>query len=140
MCLNDSVHDPVKTEHIAVRHFPLSVGRQHIGPEVCDRAVDIPLHIIDIRAVKNLVYAFDKVVLNLAPTDVESKLITASDSPSARNLHRPVRMCSEEIRILADHLRLEPDAEFQTEVVDLLYQRREPAFDLFLVDVPIAKT
>ena len=49
-------------------------------------------------------------------------------------------MCSVEIRILADHLRLEPDTEFQTEVVDLLYQRREAAFDLILVDVPIAKT
>jgi len=137
--LDDAVHDAVETQHVAVRDFSLPPGGEYIGPEICDRAVDVPFHIIDIGAVQDPVDALDQVVLDFLAADIQGELVAAADCPSARDLHGPIGMCTEEVGIFGDHFRLKPDAEFHAQVIDPADKRRETAFDLFFVDIPVAQ-
>ena len=59
MSLHDAVENAVEAENIAVGDFALLVCRESVGPEVCDRPVEVPFHIIDIGAVQDPVNAFN---------------------------------------------------------------------------------
>ncbi len=117
----------------------LALRGKDIGPEVRDGPVDIPFDIVNIGAVQDPVDGPDQVVLDLSSAHVQDQLVAASDGVAAGDLHDPVGMGPEEIRILGDHLGLEPDAEFQSYVVDLPDQLCQAAADLLLVDVPVAQ-
>ena len=139
MGLNDAVQDAVEPQHIAVGHFTLAIRRKRVGPQVRDRAVEVPFHVINIGVVQDPVDTRDQVILHFFPAHVEDQLIAASDRVPSGDLHRPVRMRAEEIRVLRYHLRLKPDAEFHAQVIDLLNQLIETAFDLLLIDIPVAQ-
>ena len=45
-----------------------------------------------------------------------------------------------QIRILVDHLRLDPDTKLEPFCVDLLYKALKSALDLILVDIPVTES
>ena len=78
MSLNDAVHYPVQTQYITMGYLSLSFGRKLVGPQIRDGPVDIPLHIINICAVKYLVYAFNQIILDFFTSHIKDQLVTAS--------------------------------------------------------------
>ena len=49
-------------------------------------------------------------------------------------------MLAVKITVLRDHLRLDPDTEFHSEVIDSFYQSAESLSKLLLIDIPVPKT
>ena len=70
---------------------------------------------------------------------IQYQLVSAADGMPSGDFHGPVGVGAEQVGILGYHLRLEPDAEFHAQIVDLPYQLRQAAFDLFLIDIPVSE-
>ena len=49
-------------------------------------------------------------------------------------------MLTVKITVLRDHLRLDPDTEFHSKVIDSFYQSAESLSKLLLIDIPVPKT
>ncbi len=106
---DDLVHDPVQAQDIAVVDLPLLFGREGIGPDICQGAVDIPLYIVDVGIVQDPIDLFDHIVLDLPAAHVQCDLVAAAHRMPAWDLHGPFRVSAVEVAVLGDHLRLEPD-------------------------------
>ena len=69
--------------------------------------------------------------------NVQHVLLPRDGRRSARHVDAPVRMRPEQFRFRRDHLRLVPDAEFQSHFVDGIYESRK--IQLLGIDKPVAQ-
>ena len=131
------LEDLVDAEHIIIEH-PALVARR-VGKDVGDRAVGVPFEVVDLSLVEHAADAVEDRIAHLAAREVQHELAARADGRLPGDGKRPVRVAAVELAVLADHLRLHPDAEFQPERVDLRDQLAERAAELFLVHRPVAE-
>ena len=79
-------------------------------------------------------------IYNLFSREIQHQLISCMNRIPSRNSKCPVRMFSVQITVFRDHLRLHPDSEFYTQIIDLLYQISQCPPKLSLIDKPVPET
>ena len=77
-------------------------------------AVIIPLHIFQLGGVYYRAHIFNDIIADLRPCQIQHQLIASLCRASSRHFHRPIGVSSVQIRVLVDHLRLEPQSEVHT--------------------------
>lgn len=70
---------------------------------------------------------------------VQGQLVAPFGFAAAGNVEAPVGVLFVELAFPRDHFRLEPEAEFEAERVDLLHQGAEAALEFGFVDEPVAE-
>ena len=134
------VQQLVHPQDVAVEHLPLPVRRKSAGPHVGEAAVHVPLHIGDIGAVQHLPDGLIDVLPDLPAGEVQGQLAAPPGVRPPRNPQRPVGMGPVEVAVLADHLRLNPDAEGHAQLLDPGHQGLQTAGELLPVDNPVPQT
>ena len=127
----------VHAEHVPVQHTPL-VGRG-VGIDVRDRAVEIPFEVCDIGTVEHGADRTEDMLPYLLTREIEHQLAARADRRPPRDREHPVGMSAAERAVLADHLRLHPDAELQPQRVYAACKLAERHAELFLVDGPVTE-
>ena len=119
--------------------LPLSLWRAAGGKGLGEMAVEVPFHIVDDARLEDLRDRRHDVVLHLRPREVKHELMAAEGHRSVRRAQHPVGMRTIEVAVLRDHLRLEPEAEFQPAPVRRGRDALDAALELFPVDRPVAE-
>ena len=117
----------------------LAVGGQGGGPHVGQAAVHVPLYIGDIGTGANSLDLRVNVLPHLGAGEIQHQLVAAPGGGAAGDAQRPVGVLPIELAVLADHLRLNPDAEGHAQRLNPGHQGLQPAGQLFLVDNPVAQ-
>ena len=120
-----------------MKHLSLALGGQGGGPHVGEAAVHVPLHIGDVRAGQNGLDLSIDAAPHLRAGEVQHQLIAAPGGDPAGDAQRPVGVFPVEIAVLADHLRLDPDAEGHAQLLQPGDQGLQPAGQLAVVHHPV---
>ena len=129
----------IKSKYITVEYLLLSVCFKKRASHLGKTSVEIPFDICYICAVHYLFYAIKKVISNILTTHIKYILMPRYAHISVWSLQCPFGMFSEKLAIFWYHFRLKPNTKFKSESVYSLCQRSKSAFELFLIDEPIAK-
>ena len=129
----------IDAEDVAVEELALAVGRQRPTRRLGDVPVHVPLDVGDRPAAENLREHVEQVVDDLRPGQVEHVLAAMLGSRPAGHADCPVRMLGKQPAALADHLRLDPQAELHAQGGDLAGQAVDPVGQLAPVDGPVAE-
>ena len=127
----------VQPLHIPVRKPALLVERGRV--QVGQRAVHIPFHIANRRALYRLYDLLHDVIAHFGPAQVQHQLVAPAGGRNPRHRDSPIRVGTVKVRILVYHLRLHPQAKLHAQRVDLLRKPRKALRQLFGVDRVIAK-
>ena len=136
----ETLEQIINTEHIAVIQLSVSVLGCHMAVNVADTAVHIPFHIINFCIVDDGRQTLQQILPHIVTRHIQYKLISSMVWHTSRNCKCPVRMCTVEITVLGNHLRLEPETEFHAHLVDFFCKLCHGTVHLLLVDKPVAKT
>ncbi len=117
----------------------LSLLLSPAGIDIRKPSVHIPLHILDISLVQNLADLFKNRIHNLFSGKIQHKLVPRTDRIPPRDPHRPVRMPLEQCAVLIDRLRLDPDPELHSKIIDPLDQALQRFSKLFLIGIPVSQ-
>ena len=132
--------DLVNAEDVSVPYFALSFRGEYLVSDLAELAVHVPLDILDIRRGQYLVHLLVDVVAHVFSGEVYDKLRTAGGARSAGDMYAPVGVRLVQLAVRRDHLRLEPDAEFQPQLVHLVHQVFQTTLYFVLVHEPVAQT
>ena len=110
-----------------------------MGKHVRDRTVVIPFQIFDISCVQHTADSLIHPFPHFISGQIQHQLVAAEHRFFPGNDHRPVRVRAEQIAVLIDHLRLDPDAEFHAGFIDTADQLRKRAAKLFFIRRPVAE-
>ena len=127
----------IHAEHILIQHAAL-VGRG-VRIDIHDRAVEIPFEVFDVGTVKNGADRAEDMLPHLFAREIQHQLAARADGRLPRDREHPVGMRAAELAVLADHLRLHPDAELQPQRVYAACKLAQRHAELFLVDGPVAE-
>ena len=136
---DNSVHHPVQTKNITMIDLALLFCRKLIGPDIGKGTVDIPFYVENVGAVKNRIYFLNQIILHIPAAHIENHLIAAAHCMAARNLHSPFRVGTVKVAVFRNHFRLKPDAEFHSQLMNLIHQLMQAAFNLIFIHIPVAK-
>ena len=114
--------------------------RIRVAVQIADTAVHIPFHIFNLRFSKDCLKSLHQVISDVRSRHIQNQLIAAVVRHASRNLQRPVRMLPVQIAVLRYHLRLKPESELHTHLMNFLRQRCQAAPDLLLIHKPVAKS
>ena len=107
--------------------------------DVRDETVVVPLEVGDGALVEHAADLCEDVVAHLGARQVEHELVAAEHGRLAGDGERPVGMGAVEIRVLAHHLGLHPDAKLQAHVIDCRDELCQGSPKLLLVDPPVTE-
>ncbi len=107
---------------------------------VAQTPVHVPLHIVNLYASQDPGNPLKEIIPDLLPAHIQNKLVSPPVRLSSRYLQRPVRMLTVQIAVLGNHLRLEPETELHSHIMNLPGELPEASFQLFLVHIPVAQT
>src|SRR5258708_1655891 len=111
-------------------YFPLLV-RMFRPADFGPRAVVVPLHEFDAAVATPQVpqLRVDRLA-DVRSGEVEYQLIAAQRSAATLRVIRPLRMSTIQVAVGVDHLRLHPDTDLHTQLMDSVNQRPQPARQL----------
>ena len=78
-------------------------------------------------------------ILHLGIRQVEQPLVADQRRLAPLGAHHPLGMALGQLALRVDHLGLDPDAELQPQLPDLIHQLRQAAVDLLLIHIPVPK-
>ena len=133
------VHHIVNTEHISVPELSLSVCRQEVRAYLGELPVHIPLDVLNVCTVEYLSHKPVDIVPDLLIGVVKHILLTAHCKGSALYLYSPVGVSLVKLGVGRDHLRLKPDTELHSQLVDLINKVFKSALKLFLINEPVTQ-
>ena len=116
---NHLIHDPVQSQHVPVKSLSLAFFWKKSGPDIGNAPVHIPLHILNFRIRKQFVDHGNQIITDIFSGKIQNQLISSSGHGTARRFQAPVWMAPVKIAVFRYHLRLNPDAEFQSHVMNL---------------------
>ena len=122
-----------------MEELALALGGQLGAGGLGDVAVAVPFYVGDVVLGEHVVHLLEDVVPHVLAGHVQHVLLPGDGGHPALGADGPVGMGAVQIAVGADHLRLVPDAELDSQVVHPLNQVGEPAFQLLLVDPPVAQ-
>ena len=122
-----------------MRKLTLPVGRKRSAVEIGEMPVHIPFDVGQGQFPQQPGKRLIEPGHNFPPRKIQHELIAPHGGLPSRHRQRPVRMCTVEIGIFADHFRLDPEANLQTKVVDLFQERLEAVRQLARIRCPIAE-
>ena len=115
-------HELVCAQDKAVEELALPVCGEQSRARVGNIAVKIPFDIVYFIFREHGVHLVENVVAHIFSGHIENILMPAYAGLAVGDMDAPVRMGAEEVGVGGDHLRLEPDTEFQTDLIDLIDQ------------------
>ena len=133
------VHQGIDPQDVPVEHLALALGGQGVAVHVRHVPVHVPLDVLDVVLAQKLGEAVGQIVHHLGAAHIQHQLAPAQDGLAAGQGQGPVGVGAVEVRVLADHLGLDPDAELHPQGVDLFDQGRKAPLELFGVDEPVAQ-
>ena len=123
-----------------MRHLTLSGRRQRARVYIGYRPVEVPFDITYIIALKQPGYRFIEILDDLSSRHVEHELIARHHRGAPRSRQRPVGMSAVKIRVLAHHLRLDPQTEVQPHCLYLSDQALKTSRQLVPVRDPVSES
>ena len=133
------LHQVVVAQHEAVAYLPLPGSRKGTAVDIRQIAVKIPLDIVDgilpQKPGQNLIQP----VHHVRPAHVQHQLAAAHGGLAPGHRQRPVGVGTVEIRVLADHLRLHPQAHLQAQIPDFSEGGGQPVREFLFMGEPVAK-
>ena len=117
----------------------LSVRRELCAVQIRQVPVHIPLHIVYAGTSQQCAQKITQIVHYFRAGHVQHHL-TASDAWLASGHDQcPVRMDAEQVGVLADHLRFQPEPGLQPHCVELIHQSFKTAGQLSKILFPVAE-
>ena len=135
---NQPLQKVIKAKYIVMQNFSL-VGCS-MRENISNASVHIPLDVFNVSLVKQRTDLLKNRIYDFFSGEIQYQLISSSHRFSSRNRKCPVRMRTVEIAVFIDHLRLNPDTEFHTEIIDFFNQFSQRHSQLLLIDIPVAET
>ena len=121
-----------------MQHPALAVRR--CGVYIRNTAIHIPLDIFHISLIQNCTNLIVNAIYYFFSGEIEHELMSGTVRTASRDYKSPVRMLTVELAVLVDHLRLDPDTEFQSHAVDVLDQFSKRTSKFFFVYFPVSKS
>ena len=122
-----------------MEHLALTLRRAGMAVNIGDIAVHIPLDVINGMIHQQARQALGQIVDHFRSGQIQHQLVAAHCGLSARQRKGPIRMRTIQIRILVDHLRLNPNAKAHVHGMHASNQIIERSAQLLFVDHPIAE-
>ena len=138
IAIHHTVQKIVQSQDIIIHYTSLILG--HYGKYIHQASVHVPFNVLNVGIIQYCTDLSENSVYNFFSGEIKYQLISGSYGFSSRNCECPVRMLTVKITVLGDHLRLDPDTEFHTKVIDSLYKSAESLSKLGFVDIPVPKT
>ena len=135
----DTLKQRIQAQHIAMEHLALTLRRAGMAVNIGDIAVHIPLDVINGMIRQQARQALGQIVDHFQSGQIQHQLVAAHRRFAARQRKGPIRMRAIEIRVLIDHLRLNPNAKAHIHRMHAGNQIIERSAQLFLVHHPVTK-
>ena len=137
----DALHDLVESLHIVDPEVRLPVFGQEFRSGVLRMAVGVPFDVVDVgRELHRVVEYREYEVLHLGVGQVQQPLVAHPGHFAVARPDDPVRMFLGQFALGVDHLRLDPDAEFQPFAVCVRSDVVDAFGEFFCVDLPVAES
>ena len=130
----------INSENIPVINFALTSGRKRRRITFRYAPVHVPFDVGDFRFREDLCHHFIYPVYYFLPGKIQYVLESSVRIPAFRNLYDPVRMFTVEVRVLVNHLRLEPETELHTQILDPLCQSGDAVLQAVRIRDPVAQS
>ena len=132
-----TVQKIVQSQDIIIHYTSLILS--HYGKYIHQASIHVPFNVLNIGIIQYRTDLSEDSVYNFFSGKIKYQLISGSHWFSSRNRKCPVLMLAVKITVLRDHLRLDPDTEFHSEVIDSFYQSAESLSKFLLIDIPVPK-